>query len=884
MLGDDPVQTDDLFLVTQFTVPAPPFGMVERERLSTLLRAGLARPVTLLCAPAGSGKTSLLSSALGAAAPLPIAWLALEAGDDAPERFWRAVLTALRRTGSAPAESDLATLPAPSRETVADFPPLLVNALAELPERIALVLDDVHLIRSRTSLRQLAFLLLHAPPTLAIVLSSRADPVLPLHVLRVRGELTEIRACDLAFTIDEAAALLREHDVQLAGPLVCALRARTEGWAAGLRLAAMNLRGNDQPERYVVEFAGSDATIGDYLVAEVLDRQRPRLRRFLLQTSILDQVSGELADAVTGGDGGSDTLELLERTNGFVLPLDPRHEWFRYHLLLATLLRARAAHELGVDITELHRRAARWYDARGLCVQALKHAMTGDDTDFGLEVIGAHWFELFARGRSAEIRSLAESLPSDRVRADPELAAILACAAFEAGDPEAGAEHLSQALAAADRVDGARRRRLVGTIAIGVLCAARAALDFDRALVVARDVLVDADGQRQAVVHACLGEMALWAHRLDRAGDELRQAIALACDAGLDRLRIAALGQLALRDALLGEAAPVRRHADEAIAVANRNAWSDPSTAAAAHLALALTALAEMRPREADEQLQRAVAASGDRVRTRGFDLLAVHAEAELHGTRGRPDQGLRALDRFELSAGSDAPAPYERAALGCLRARLHATGGDIDAAQRELDAIAQEPWLMVDVVRARLQLTAGDPQAAVDTLEGATRPALLMRTRVERAVLHAIALDQAKEPEHAGSAFEHALELAEQSQHRWAFLTTGARVEPLLRDRIRQGTRHRAFVGDLLESLADPNRARRPSTAPLEPLSRREEMILRYLPTTLSNREMAAELFISSNTVKTHLRSIYRKLDVEHRREAVTRARELSLLSTSSR
>jgi LuxR family maltose regulon positive regulatory protein len=327
----------------------------------------------------------------------------------------------------------------------------------------------------------------------------------------------------------------------------------------------------------------------------------------------------------------------------------------------------------------------------------------------------------------------------------------------------------------------------------------------------------------------------------------------------------------------------VERHAQEAIALDANAGWGDSPDTAGAHLALAFAALSDARLGEAGEHLERAASARGW-LRTRGFELLLAHGEAELHGARGHAEAGLRALDRFELSATAGTPAPYERAALGCLRSRLRAAGGDLEAAQRELDGVAGERWLMVKVVRARLLLAAGEPDAAVDALQGATEPVMLARTRVEHAVLSAVALDQAREPERATAALEEALELAAPSGHRWAFLTAGQRAQPLLRDRIRRGTSHRAFVGDLLESFRDPERARRTITPPLEPLTRREEAILRYLPTSLSNSEMASELFISTNTVKTHLRSIYRKLDVERRREAVARARDLSLLTTSQR
>jgi len=645
----------------------------------------------------------------------------------------------------------------------------------------------------------------------------------------------------------------------------------------------LSLHGHAEPERYVSDFAGSDAVVADYLLAEVLERQPARVRRFLLKTSILDRVSGDLATMVTGDDRAVATLELLERTNGFVVPLDGRREWFRYHRLFGSLLHARAMRELGGEIADLHRRAADWYALRGMCTRALQHAIAGGDADLGLEVIGAHWFELFVRGRSDDIRSLIESLPEDRVRSDPELAAIFACTAFEGGDLEAGTEQLARAVAAGARVEGSKRGRLLDAIAIGELCAARAAGDFDRALEVAKDVMADAGARRQAFVHAYLGEAALWSHRLEPAAEHLGQAIALARDADLEHLSIAALGHLALRDAFMDQTASARRHAQESIALTTVRSWDEGPHAGHAHLALAFIALSQMRPGEAAEQFEHAMAAR-DRVRDRRFDLLLTYVEAELHGTSGRPDEGLRAVDRFEPAAAAGATAPYERAAIGCLRARLHATAGDLDAAQRDVDAVAAERWLMVDVVRARLLLATGEPEAAVEALERASAPALLARTRIERLVLHAVALDQAGERERATSMFEEAVALAEPSGHRWSFLTIGSHAEPLLRDRIRRGTSHRAFIGELLDPLAESERPCRPKAQLLEPLTDREQMILRYLPTTLSNREMAAELFVSTNTVKSHLRNIYRKLDVERRKEAVVRARELQLLTTWQR
>jgi LuxR family transcriptional regulator, maltose regulon positive regulatory protein len=380
-------------LVTQFAVPSAPFGMVERPRLRERLGSGLAEPVTLVCAPAGSGKTALVAS-VAASLREPVAWVSLEPEDDKPHRLWNTVLEAIERAGAAPQDSALAALAAPVPESRDAFMPRLVNALAALPHPLVLVLDDVHVVRSRECVAQLSFLLLHAPDRLRLVLVARADPALPLHVLRVSGRMVEVRAADLAFTPEETDEVLRAHGVGLTEAQLLVLHARTEGWAAGLRLAALTLQGHDDPDRFLADFAGDDRVVGDYLLAEVLDRQPPRLRAFCLRTAVVDRVSGSLADALTGQGHGADTLVELERTNGFVIGLDGRREWFRYHRLFGRLLRSRAERELADEVEELHARAARWLAEHGAAAEALPHAVAAREWDLALALLAEHWFEL----------------------------------------------------------------------------------------------------------------------------------------------------------------------------------------------------------------------------------------------------------------------------------------------------------------------------------------------------------------------------------------------------------------------------------------------------------------------------------------------------------
>ncbi|MDA0136820.1 LuxR C-terminal-related transcriptional regulator [Solirubrobacter deserti] len=855
--------------------------MVERDRL----RLHFAEPVTLVCAPAGSGKTAFTAAEVQRS-PLTTAWVTLEPTDDEPGPFWDAVLTALDLAGAVPADSPLAALAAPIRESRDRFMPLLVNALATLPEPVVLVLDDVHVLRSRECLSQLSFLLLHAPDTLRLVLTARSDPALPLHVLRVRGRLAEVRATDLAFTENEAGELLAAHGLTLDAELVRALHQRTEGWGAGLRLAALSLQGREDPDRFVAEFAGDDRVIADYLVAEVLDRQPPRLRAFLLRTALVERVCGGLADALTGERNGADTLATLERTNGFVLGVDGHREWFRYHRLFAKLLRTRAERELAGELPALHARAARWYAERGAAVDALEHAVQAQEWDLAVEVVAGHWFELYVRGDAAAVRALASKLPPDRLERDAELAAALACAALDVGDTDAAEFHLAHAHSAPP--PEARRRRYLETLALANLGTARLKGDFEAALQAADALLAEAathageDGTREALVRAMLGETALWAHDLERAGEELRKAVALARAHRLDFVAVSALSYLALLDVMVHGPAEEEGHGPEAIELAARRGWSDIPQTACAHTALALIAFYDLQPCEAARHLEHARVAAA-RLRRRQLDFVIAHLDARMRGAAGVPREGLRTLEDFEaLHRHRGAALPHEQVSIAAMRARLQIQAGDLDGATATLAPVREEPWVVVGTATARLALARGESADAVEALERSIDAAATHAvSRVEAGALLAVAHDEAAEPQKAQRALEHALALAERTRHRWPFIELGRRMEDLLKRQIRAGTAHRAIVGELLDTFADRAPVARHVAPLLEPLSEREQAILRYLPTALSNREIAAELFVTTNTVKTHLRSIYRKLDVARRREAVERARDLRLLSS---
>ena len=431
----------DVLLATKLHVPGPRPGFVPRPRLAQRLDEGLGPGLALVCAPAGYGKTVLLAD-WARCRERPVAWLSLDAGDNDPARFWRHTLGALDRARPGVAErvGPLLGPPAPS-----SFEPLvtaLINELAvpSADRELLLVLDDYHLISSQPVHASLGFLLEHRPPGLHVVLASRTDPPLALARLRARGQLAELRAGELRFTADEAAALLQQvadaTGVALPDAAVAALARRTEGWAAGLQLAALSLRGQPDVTGFVAAFTGSHRYVLDYLAEEVLERQSEQVRAFLLETSVLERLSGPLCDAVTGRAGSQALLEQVERAGLFLVPLDEVRGWWRYHHLFADLLRARLEQQ-GRRASELHQRAAAWYEERGLADDAIRHAMAAGQITWAARLIEQHFDEVYnLRGEGATIQRWLSALPDDLVWSRPRLLLMQAQLAGTSGRVE----------------------------------------------------------------------------------------------------------------------------------------------------------------------------------------------------------------------------------------------------------------------------------------------------------------------------------------------------------------------------------------------------------------------------------------------------------------
>jgi LuxR family maltose regulon positive regulatory protein len=883
-------------LATKLSVPREPRGAVVRPRLLDRLDAGVQGPVTLVAAPAGAGKSALLSSWIAAGRPPgPVAWLSLDADDADRRRFWRGVLAALAEATGDDAVSALAVSPREpmSMRLVA---PALADALEGVQEPVVLVLDDFHQVIDALQ-DDLERLLRFPPPALRLVIITRADPPIGLGRLRLDGRLTEIRAADLNFSLDEAAALFDAMAIALAPDDLATLWRRTEGWAAALRLAAVSLQHHPDPRAFIEHFAGTDATVSDYLVSEVLARQPPELRAFLLRTSIVETLSAELADALTGASDGHAMLARLEQGGVLTTPLD-EGTWHRYHPLFAELLRAELRAQLPEDVAQLHRRAAAWLAAHGDNAAALRHAAAGGAWDLAAELTTTRWFPMMINGEVGTLRPILEKMPRELVEASPELALAFGGALLARGDHAGAQLHLRRADDGEALVPPDRRAPFAASRAAMALYEGRLRGDPKAALRAARELLGRGDGVLESVeltsgvrsfVLGQLGIVELWTGDLDSALAHLDRAHANAIDAGNDWTALVARAHLAVALAFRGEVLRALRLADEAVRLAVRRGWGRSEPAGAAYSLQAAVAIQRGQREEAE--------------------ALVIRASEALHETRERPLRAVQALNRSLLLSDAGEPeaalnilqvardeigdwpllAPLEDQLLA-REALLRAAVGERGRGRALLERAERDGETSIPVANAlaKLRLLEGDPHAARALLaphldDGRDAPAdpTPVSARAEAWLLDALALDALAETDAAAASLERSLDLAEPAGLSRVLVEHGNRIRPLLHRHVRHGTAHPAIVSEVLETIEHRGTEEPRAVAVLlaEPLSEREQAILRYLPTMMSNHEIAGELFVSVNTVKTHLKAIYRKLDASGRREAVQRGRELGLM-----
>ncbi|MEU3982129.1 LuxR C-terminal-related transcriptional regulator [Streptomyces sp. NPDC026672] len=865
------------FLGTRFAPPERPPTFLRRERLVRRLDEGLTTPLTLVDGPAGAGKTLLVAD--WAERPgHPVAWLTAEAADQAPGVFWAYLLQALHAAG-VPLSRGIGS---PAHAGSVDQG-LLARLAADLGARTApaiVVLDEFERVPSPEIADQLEYVLHHAGPGMRLVLVTRSEPLLPLHRHRAAGTVTEIRGAELAFTPAEAAGLLTAHGMRLSDDTVCALVRRTQGWAAGLRLCALAAQRSADPERCLAEFEAGHSTVADYLLAEVLKRQPAGTQDLLLRVSVVERFRPGLADALTGRTDAEAVLARLHHENAFVEPLG--HAWYRLHPLFAEILRAhlRVRHP-GLE-TELHRRAARWLADGGSLAETLAHGAAAGDWEFTSRALVDDLAvgRLFTGPRPDGLGELFTGMPPEADGLATGL--VLAARALADRDLEHGTAGLSRAERTLTEDGADPAARLTCAFLEALVARFTGSPDrAERAARAARDLRESVDPERLdrhpellALLLTHLGSTRLWTGHLDAARAALTEAAGPAGSVATAVPRQESLGHLALLDYLDGRPGRAERTALAALREADR--YGLPATARSRTGRLVLAAVAVDR-----DELDTAQALI-DRTGT------ARHLAEDPVTAAAR----ALAVSRLLLARGSSrdaaeaavppvttvAASPWAEDHTLLLTAAAHQADGDPETAVKLLEpALDHRPAVAVAAARARL--AAGDLAEARDILD--TLPAVLPggpALAVAATLARAQAADRAGDTATARRLVGRALADARRDRLRRPFLDAGPWLRRLL-DRTPAYGPARAWLDTGPRTAAPADRPGERPAPVVEEISPRERDVLRRLALLMSTEEIAADLHVSVNTVKTHLKSAYRKLSVNRRADAVRRARDLRLL-----
>ncbi len=903
-------------IATKCVIPPAHAALVARPRLFVQLDQGLRRKLTLVSAPAGFGKTSLLAgwlAALGAQggameAPVPspaprapdIAWLSLDAGDDEPLRFWFYILTALQRVQPA--------LVARARELLLELQPRfdamlasLINAGMGLAHDVVLILDDYHQISAPAIHAALADLLQHLPPRLHVVISSRADPPLPIARLRVRDELAELRAADLRFTHAEVEAFLRSLGLNLSPERVATLEARTEGWVAGLRLAALSVRGLPQAEPALAQFTGSHHYVVDYLGEEILQRQPETIQTFLLHTSVVDQLSAPLCDTLLASGDSQQILELLERQM-LVEALDGERRWFRYHQLFAAFLRSQLEKQPAAPLELLHTRASLWYANNGMEIAAVDHALAARDYEWAATLIEYAAHTMFLRGDISTIRRWLAALPEALIVSWPHLCTLRAWALISTQQLGAAALWLDRAERALEAVrqqaelQPAHLERERGRLAATHAALALLRGDMPRAIAHSRDALALlplADRILRTLIafnlanaYGSLGDAAASERALQHArglGQIADDVQVLLLVASLDMM------QGRLHSAAKGYREIIRR----AVAQTADPIWQ-------AGLASAYVGLGELLYEWNDlggaaEYLQQAIEI-GERRAASLTDVDATVALARVRIAADDLDAAVQLLHQAHVLAERHA-SPQALGPIEAVWARLALRQGRLAEAEQRVQRAGPGEYGPLNIfhddeyaIQAQVQIALGQTESALELLGGWMQAAQsgghvrsLLRAMLLQSLAYAAAGDTA-----AYARLRDALALAAPEGYVRTFADAGAPMRLLL-TRLREeaaepGAELAGYLDELLWSFEPAGSVVRIGPPPLqtlvEPLTDRELAVLRCLAAGLSNTEIAAELTVAVSTVRTHIKNIYGKLGVRNRVEAVTSAQDLRLLS----
>jgi len=889
----------DVLLATKLHVPTARPGLVPRPRLAGRLQDGVA----LVCAPAGYGKTVLLAEWVRSR-PRPSGWLSLDAADNDPARFWRHTVAALDEAGLEVGEQIGPLLGPSAPPSFQNLVTALINELAT--DEAVLILDDYHVIKSASVHESVGFLIEHRPAGLSLVLASRTDPPLPLARIRAAGQLAELRAADLRFTAGEAAELLQQAVPALPEASAAALAGKTEGWAAGLQLAALSLRGRNDTAAFVAAFTGSHRYILDFLTEEVLERQPQDLRNFLLQTSVLDRLSGSLCDAVTGRAGSQAQLERAERAGLFLVPLDETRRWWRYHHLFADLLRARLREEQPSHEARLHRDAAAWYEQHALPDDAIRHAVAAGETTWAARMIEEHFDVVYyQRGEAATIAAWLAALPDDLVRGRPRLLlaqAQMAAASGRVADVERAAAAAERTAAAADTESfeptvGRAVSMLVnvpGQVALERSYLAQLRGDAQATAAFAEQVLARSTAEEWLLTSTARGFLAVaeWLHgRLHAAEAAFCDRIAQWRAAGQATLAAWGSYQLAQVQRAGGRLEAARLTGEQALEAVGGGAPGPASGPA-------FMSLAEVAYQRNDLDLARRLATEGIALCRQfvytpplaaGLVTLAWIRQAA-HDPAGARAAMAEAARISPVPPGLLNPVPAQQA-------RLLLAQGDLAAAERwadecglGLDDQAAYPREAGHLLLARVLLARTQPGPALALLARLQETAAAQHrtgSLIEIGALRALALAASDEGPAAVTALAEALALAGPPDYVRVFADEGLPMARLLRRVVAAQRDCPAAAAIPFGYLAGLQQAfgRGPAavsaTQPglVDPLTGREAEVLNLLAAGRSNQAIAAELVVSLDTIKKHVGHVLAKLGAANRTEAVARARELDLI-----
>jgi LuxR family maltose regulon positive regulatory protein len=897
-------------LATKLYIPPARSNRVARPRLIRQLSS--TRPLTLLVAPAGFGKTTLLSDWISQS-ECRVTWLSLDEGDNDSVRFWVYIIAALQRLQADLCESALALLQSPQPPPITSILSTFINEISSFPENFSIVLDDYHLIKTQTIHEALTFLLDHLPPQMHLILTTRADPPLPIARLRARNQLTELRADDLRFTSDEAVVFLNEvMGLRLSVDDIAVLESRTEGWIAGLQLAALSMQGRDDLTSFIQAFSGSHRHVLTYLAEEVLEQRPKGTLNFLLETSVLDRLCGPLCDAVTGQLDGDGTLKKLDQANLFIIPLDNEGKWYRYHHLFAEVLHARLQQTHAHLIAELQRRASAWYEQNGLIVEAINYALAAKDHDRVAMLVERVAPAMLQRSELARLLTWLDTLPDDEVQTRPQLAVYYCWGLLLSGKMKEAAERL-EAIEAMLATDEAKHTLEVQ----GHIAAMRARLlresgDLASTIALSQQGLAQLPKQNTllraritldlTIAHYLLGEFEPASQLLTEAITASQTAQQLLSKLSAIYLRVQILrAQGALEQAL--------QLCQEELELLTQRGWH--KFPAVGFLYVALGDLLRERNEliTAAEYLEKGInlgqEGGNPYVSIAGHTWLAWlrQAQGDMTASRQAIRTALELVEQRQVSRFWPLPP------AACYQARIWIAQGNLAAANRwaeasglnSADGLISFLYEVEYLTLARLLIAQGELEAAGSLLLRLYREAASAGrggSQIEILILQAITFAGQKRSKEALSALVRALGLAEPEDYMRIFLDEGEPMREVIGNWRLEAARHKnvseiqtrllTYANKLLEAFADnasqlavtnpPVNSPVLHSSPVDPLSARELEVLRLIAEGLSNDAIAQKLFLSTGTVKVHLKHIYGKLAVNSRTQAIARLRELNL------